>query len=68
MHRRHQYFVIQDALSRKENSSCPDIPPIRCLLHAMPRNTVYALTKVTRINATTECVLPVNSARSSRAQ
>lgn len=34
----------------------------------MPQNIAYVPTEVMRINATTECVLLVNSARFSRAR
>lgn len=68
MRRRHRYFVIRDALSHRENSSCPGILLVHCLSRAMPQNIVYVLTGVMRINATMECVLLVDSARFSHAQ
>ena len=68
MHRHRQCFAIRDALSRRENSSCPDIPLVRCLSHVMPQNIAYVPTGVTRINAMMECVLLVDSARFSHVR
>jgi len=68
MHQYHRYFAVQDAPLHRENLDCPDIAPIRCLLRAMLQNIVYEPTKVMRINATTECVLLVNSVRLLRVQ